>query len=43
MMAGNYKRAYVVTNDRSFMFSKAGVSDPLKQGVPSMERDRISL
>ncbi|HQW53278.1 MAG TPA: type II secretion system minor pseudopilin GspJ, partial [Acinetobacter sp.] len=35
---GRQLQAALVLNDRSFMFSKAGVSDPLKQGLSPYER-----
>lgn len=35
---GRQLQAAVVLDDRSFMFSKAGVSDPLKQGLSPYER-----
>lgn len=35
---GQELQAAVVLNDRSFAFSKAGVSDPLKQGLSPYER-----
>ncbi|MEF9994437.1 MAG: type II secretion system protein GspJ, partial [Acinetobacter sp.] len=35
---GRQLQAALVLNDRSFMFSKAGVSDPLKQGPSPYER-----
>ena len=35
---GRQIQAALVLNDRSFMFSKAGVSDPLKQGLSPYER-----
>ena len=35
---GRQLQAALLLNDRSFMFSKAGVSDPLKQGVSPYER-----
>lgn len=35
---GQQLQAAVVLNDRSFIFSKAGVSDPLKQGLSPYER-----
>jgi general secretion pathway protein J len=35
---GRQLQAALLLNDRSFIFSKAGVSDPLKQGVSPYER-----
>ena len=35
---GRQLQAALLLNDRSFIFSKAGVSDPLKQGVSLYER-----
>jgi len=35
---GRQLQAAMVLNDRSFSFSKAGVSDPLKQGLSPYER-----